>query len=30
LGLPDSPFGVVLNMAILAFVLAGGRMGWLP
>ena len=30
LGLPDSPFGVVLNVAILAFVLAGGRMGWLP
>lgn len=30
LGLPYSPFGVVLNVAILSFVLAGGRMGWLP
>jgi hypothetical protein len=30
LGLPYSPFGVVLNVAILAFVLAGGRIGWLP
>lgn len=30
LGLPDSPFGVVLNVVILAFVLAGWRMGWLP
>lgn len=30
LGLPDSPFGVVLNVVVLALVLTGWRMGWLP
>ncbi len=30
LGLPDSWFGVVLNMVILAYLLVGGRIGWMP
>lgn len=30
LGLPDSPYGVVVNLAILACLLAGGRTRWLP
>ena len=30
LALPDSWFGVVVNVVILAYLLVGGRMGWLP
>ena len=30
LGWPDSWFGVVVNVAILAYLLVGARMGWLP
>jgi hypothetical protein len=30
LALPGSWFGVVVNVVILAYLLVGGRMGWLP
>ena len=30
LGWPDAWFGVLINLAILAYLLAGGRRGWLP
>lgn len=30
LGWPDSQFGVLINLVILAYLLFGGRMGWLP
>ena len=30
LGLPDSPFGVLINLIILAYLLFNDRMAWLP
>jgi hypothetical protein len=30
LGLPDSPFGVMINLIILGYLLVGDRLAWLP